>query len=203
MNNLIRVGIVSSVDADTCTAKVAFTDQANTVSYDLPIIVRGSLSTKDYWLPDPNEQVLCLFLPTGISDGFILGAFYSEEDKPPVKDQNKRNITFADGTKIDYDQTNHKLTIDAKGTVEILAADSITITGDVIVNGTVTASGMSASGDIQASSIAVSGNISAGGNITSSQNINASNDVTAGTISLKSHKHYDLSEQSVATGKSM
>ena len=149
--NLIRVGIVSSTDPVKVTAKVAFTDKSAMVSYDLPILVRGSLKNKDYWMPDPDEQVVCLFLPSGNAQGFILGSLYSEKDKPPVTDGNKRHIKFSDGTIIEYDGATHTLTIDAKGSinvvttgaVEIAAGSNILIDGNITVSGDVTAGGVS------------------------------------------------------------
>ncbi|WP_221868982.1 phage baseplate assembly protein V [Brevibacillus brevis] len=112
LKNIIRVGIVSSVDYRKGTAKVAFEDRDNLVSYDLDVLVKNSFRNKDYWLPDPEEQVLCLFLPIGNAQGFILGSLYSLEDKLPIKNENKRHIRFGDGTFIDYDRETHTLTID-------------------------------------------------------------------------------------------
>jgi len=135
LKNLIRVGRVSSVDPTACTARVAFEDQANLVSYKLPVLVRGSLQNKDYWLPDPGEQVLCLFLPSGNAQGFIIGSLYSNQDKPPMGSQNKRYINFSDGTTIEYDRATHTLMIDAKGPINIIAASNVLVTGDVIADG--------------------------------------------------------------------
>ena len=78
-----KIGIVSSIDRKKCTAKVYFEDLDNSVSYDLKVLVHNTLNKKDYWMPDVNEAVLCAFLGNGIETGFILGSFYSEEDKPP------------------------------------------------------------------------------------------------------------------------
>ncbi|MBE3586574.1 MAG: phage baseplate assembly protein V [Thermoanaerobacter sp.] len=135
LKNLIRVGRVSSINPGACAARVAFEDKSNVVSYELPILVRGSLETKDYWMPKPGEHVLCLFLPTGNAQGFILGAFFSESDKPPVADGNKRHIAFPDGTVIEYDAATHTLSIDAKGPINIAAAGDVNVIGDVVADG--------------------------------------------------------------------
>ena len=63
IKQLARIGVVSSVDAAAGTARVAFTDLDNTVSQDLRILTRGSKHDKDYWIPDIDEQVVCLMLP--------------------------------------------------------------------------------------------------------------------------------------------
>ncbi|MDX5091601.1 phage baseplate assembly protein V [Lactobacillus crispatus] len=112
LKNLVRVGIVSSVDYQKGTAKVAFEDRDDMVSPDLQILGKNSYSNKDYWLPEPEEQVLCLFLPNGNAQGFILGSLYNDEDKLPIKNKNKRHVRFGDGTFIDYDRETHTLTID-------------------------------------------------------------------------------------------
>ena len=79
IKRLIRVGTVSSVNAAAGTVRVAFAAQDDMVTYELPVITRGSNNNKDYWLPDVDEQVFCLFLPTtsgrGLCDGYVLGTF--------------------------------------------------------------------------------------------------------------------------------
>ncbi len=132
--NLIRVGRVSAVDPDRATAKVVFEAQ-EVVSYDLPIIQRQTLRNKDYYLPDVGEHVVCIFLPTGNADGFILGAIYTDEDQPPVSSQDKRVVQFEDGTRIEYDRASHTLTINAVGPINIVAAGNVNVTGDVIADG--------------------------------------------------------------------
>ncbi|WP_025847595.1 phage baseplate assembly protein V [Paenibacillus ehimensis] len=132
---MIRVGKVSSINPKECSARVAFEDRSDVVSFELPILVRGSIGTLDYWMPAPGEQVVCLFLPSGAAQGFILGAFYSESDPPPVKDAAKRHITFPDGTTIEYDATTHILNIQAAGQVKIQATGDVHVIGDVIADG--------------------------------------------------------------------
>lgn len=79
----VRVGIVSSVDIKMCTARVIFPDRDEDVSYNYPVLVRNTMVSKDYWLPEVNEQVVCLCLANGAETGFIVGSFYSERDKTP------------------------------------------------------------------------------------------------------------------------
>ena len=114
VKNMVKVGIVESFNQNNATARVVFED-ANLKSYDLPIMVKQTKDNKDYWVPDIDEPVICIFLPTGIESGFILGAYYNQKDKPPVTDQNKRTVKFKDGTIIEYDRKQHKLTADVKG----------------------------------------------------------------------------------------
>ncbi|MCL1788861.1 MAG: hypothetical protein FWG33_00710 [Oscillospiraceae bacterium] len=95
--NIVRVGTVSSVDAASRTARVAFTDKKDSagnphISAPLPVLrnvpfipaqkVPQQTEVSDShkhdvkispWLPEVGELVLCLFLPNGESDGFVLG----------------------------------------------------------------------------------------------------------------------------------
>ena len=59
IKNIIRIGRVSSIDVNTNTARVAFSDKDDLVSGNLMIVNRGSMVDKDYWIPDIDEQVLC------------------------------------------------------------------------------------------------------------------------------------------------
>lgn len=83
---MLRVGRVSSVDASNATARVVFPGNEDVVSYDLPIVVAGARRAMSYWVPVIDEQVLCLFLPTAIEQGFIIGGFYSQAQTPPIND---------------------------------------------------------------------------------------------------------------------
>lgn len=130
MDNILRVGIVSSIDPVAGTARVAFKDRSNLLSYDLPVLVRNTVENKDYWMPDIDEQVLCVFLPIGLEAGFVIGGFYSKNVKPPASTENKQAIEFKDGTRIEYDREEHKLQIDVpedSGEVVINCAGSVTV----------------------------------------------------------------------------
>lgn len=126
VKNMIKVGVIESFNEANATARVIFED-IKVKSYDLPIIVKQSQNNKDYWIPDIGESVLCLFLPTGIESGFILGSYYNKKDRPPVTDQNKRTVKFKDGTVLEYDRANHKLTADVKGDIDIKATGNISV----------------------------------------------------------------------------
>lgn len=135
LKNIVRVGLVSKVNPEACSARVIFQDRSDVVSYDLPILVRGSLENKDYWLPGSGEQVVCLFLPSGNAQGYILGSVYSKKDKPPVADSNKRCLKFSDGSTLEYDRNTNTLTINAVGPISIVAEGNVSIVGDVIADG--------------------------------------------------------------------
>lgn len=136
IKRLIRVGTVSSVNAAAGTVRVAFAAQDDMVTYELPVITRGSKNNKDYWLPDVDEQVLCLFLPNtsgrGVCDGFVLGTFYSSVDAPAENSGDVHAVKYGDGTIIKHDRSTGKLTINATGDIDIIAGGKITINGQTI-----------------------------------------------------------------------
>lgn len=130
----IDVGRVSAIYPNRGTAKVFFDDK-NVVSRELPILMRGSQDSKDYWMPSVGEQVVCLFLPNTSKMGFIVGSFYNEVDTPPINSENKRHLQFSDGTYIEYDQDTHTLTLDVKGEITIKTNATVHVVGDVIADG--------------------------------------------------------------------
>lgn len=136
IKRLIRVGTVSSVNAAAGTVRVAFAAQDDMVTYELPVITRGSKNNKDYWLPDVDEQVLCLFLPNtsgrGVCDGFVLGTFYSSVDAPVENRGDVHAVKYGDGTIIKHDRSTGKLTINATGDIDIIAGGNVTINGQTI-----------------------------------------------------------------------
>ena len=143
---LIRIDRVSSVNPANCSARVTFEDREDVVSYELPVLVRGSQDTKDYWLPTPGEQVLCIFAENGKStDGFIVGTFFSEADPPPASSSDKRCVVFTDGTKIEYDMSSKTITIECQGPINIKSS-AMTITGDTTIDGNLTVAGSITSG---------------------------------------------------------
>jgi len=106
LNNLVRIGTVSSINAANRTARVEFSDKQDVdgtplISGALKVIQSppfipsagatqetqprgGGSGTTAFeththgltirpWLPSIGQLVVCLYLPNGESDGFILG----------------------------------------------------------------------------------------------------------------------------------
>lgn len=126
LKNIIRVGRVSNVDGNACTAKVVFGDADNNVSYDLPVLQPCAKDNAAYSLPDIDSQVVCIFLPNasgkGLNAGYVIGACYSSADIPKENDSNVKSIRFADGSFIRYNN----------GDIEIHATGNVVITGSSI-----------------------------------------------------------------------
>lgn len=67
---LCRIGKVNSVDESERTAKVEF--ENDLISDDLKVLITSK--NNDY-MPKVGDFVVCLFLPEGEGDGFVLGGF--------------------------------------------------------------------------------------------------------------------------------
>lgn len=213
--DLIKVGEVSSVDLEKCTARVVFDDEDSLVSYDLQILQRNTYENQDYQMVHPGEDVVCLFLGPGQEDGFIIGSFYAGEIKPPEASLDRRTVVFSDDTRVCYDRAEHKLTVTIEGTEVVFNRQdgSITVPNAVTINcttATVNASSgitldtpktdvtgvLNVAGLITGKGgLAVSGGggaaVTVTGNMKLQGQIEASSDVTAGGISLMKHKHQE------------
>jgi phage baseplate assembly protein gpV len=70
IEDIVRVGAVSDVDAGNLCARVIFRGQDDMVSDWLRVVQRGGTT----WLPKVNDAVLVLYLPIFNGNGYILGA---------------------------------------------------------------------------------------------------------------------------------
>ena len=148
LHGLIRIGEVCDVDYANGTARVVFDDDDSLVSNYLQVIQRNTYSNQDYAMPDIGEDVICIFLSSGMEEGFILGSVYAGDVMPPESNKDKRCVVFSDGTRISYDRATHELTAVLEGvtikanrnSVEVVAP-TITLNGNVSINGNVTATG--------------------------------------------------------------
>jgi len=119
-------GIVREVDAKTARARVEFEDADNMSSFWLSVNMSGAGKSKVYSMPDVNSQVNCLMDERG-EEGTIIGAIYSDEDKPPVEDENHVHMALEGGSTIDYDRTSGTLQINLAGEAQITAGKTIII----------------------------------------------------------------------------
>ncbi len=127
LSKLIRIGEVSSVDYAKGTARVAFDDYDSIISYDLPVLQPNTFKNKDYRMPDIGEDVLCIFLPNGTAEGFIVGSFYAGEVTPPESSGDFRTVKFSDGTIIKYDRAKHELTAEIDKTKIVANRENVLV----------------------------------------------------------------------------
>ena len=147
LQRCIRVGVVSQIDTNNHTVRVDFGEDGAT-SYDLPVLALNTRQNKDYNLPDIGEDVLCLFLPGGEENGFVLGSFYAGEVKPPIANANVRMVKFSDGTTVKYNRESHDLDVVIEGTHIHANRNNVDITTPMQVNIKTANATITASGDI-------------------------------------------------------
>ena len=99
MSKMIRVGFVNARQPEKMRVKVTVRDTtgAQLVTDWLPVLCPRASGDMQYDLPDIDDQVLCLFLPYGLEQGFVVGAMYGKQT-PPVQSGDKWHRTFSDGT---------------------------------------------------------------------------------------------------------
>ena len=126
LSKYIFIGIVSQYGETPGTVIVTRPDQDNRTTAELFVLSRCTKETKDYWMPDINEAVMCILLPNasgkGPGEGFVIGAHYSEVDAPAETDTSVRSIRYKDGSYI----------INDNGAIEIHASKSLTLTAPKI-----------------------------------------------------------------------
>lgn len=125
----IRVGFVTARQPEKMRVQVELRDTVTQPlsSAWLPVLCPRASGDLVYDLPDVGDQVLCLFLPYGLEQGFVVGAMYGKAS-PPVASGDKWHRRFQDGTVLEYDRAAHKLTAQVQGDVAVKA------TGDVSVS---------------------------------------------------------------------
>ncbi|EAB1946002.1 phage baseplate assembly protein V [Salmonella enterica] len=183
----LQTGTVSAIDADGVKARVRLPECDNMRTNWLDVLQRNTQNNKDYWLPDVGEQVKVLLDENG-EDGVILGAVYSDVDKPSFSDKDVRGTKFSDGAEFSYHRGTHTLTI--RGSVEHITVECLTsvtvkapkatidaqdtdVTGNLTVAGkTVLKGGLEASGG-DGTAARINGNLEIDGNAHASGSINA------------------------------
>jgi phage baseplate assembly protein gpV len=141
IRNIIRIGKVSSINHTAGRVRVVFSDKDSIVSSELPLL------SFEYNMPSVGDSVLCIFLLNGISKGFCLGKYYSDQNNPG---ESGENIYFKDLLGegfIRYDKTSKTLTLNAQsiafeGNVSVLGnlnvAGNLNVDGNITYEGTIT-----------------------------------------------------------------
>lgn len=200
LKQLIRWGVIVSVNKNN-TARVQFSDIDDIVSYDLRILVNNANKNKYQAPPDIGCNALCIMMPTGHSDGFIIGTFYNEKNPAPIGSLDQvMHWTFEDGTVLDYDKSTSTLKADVKGPVDVKTTSTayvdaatnatvkcpkIDLIGDVTITGNLTViAGGAVVAEISSQNMKITGKIASTNDISTSENITANGNITAtGTVS--------------------
>lgn len=177
LSELIRIGVIASVDLDgaTCTVRYGDPDDDDAGAETPPIrwLAPRAGATRIWSPPSIGEQVLVL-APDGQLAGAIALVGIWQDAFPPPGSTLAELIEYADGAKVGYDPESHALTaiLPDGATALVEAPGGLTIRADVRIEGDVTLAGR----------------------------LDASEDVTADGISLKNHKHGGVQAGTAKTG---
>lgn len=150
--NLLRLGTVEELDDDAARVRVR---SGKILTTWLPFFTRRAGEDRDWWAPEPGEQVMVLSPSGDLAQGRVLPSLYRDDYPAPATDRNKRRIEFAGGAFLEHDRESGKLhlsitgdalievggkaditaegkaTLIGKGTVDIVGADGAAVKGSV------------------------------------------------------------------------
>lgn len=186
--NVVRVGVVASVDLPNARCRVTIGDL---LTAPLPFITCKAGEDRTWHPPEVGEQVIVLAPSGELSAGFVLGGVYTTAYPAPSTSPEVAKMLFKDGSSATYDRALHSLTLDLPTSGSSL---SVTVNGNVTISATGNAL-VEADGNATVSAGSVA-RIEAGSQIqmvapavSITSTVTVSGDVTAGGISLKTHKH--------------
>lgn len=186
--NVVRVGVVASVDLPNARCRVTIGDLQTA---PLPFITCKAGEDRTWHPPEVGEQVIVLAPSGELSAGFVLGGVYTTAYPAPSTSPEVAKMLFKDGSSATYDRALHSLTLDLPTSGSSL---SVTVNGNVTISATGNAL-VEADGNATVSAGSVA-RIEAGSQIqmvapavSITSTVTVSGDVTAGGISLQTHKH--------------
>ena len=123
MEDLIRIGRISSINYKDGTAKVVYNDKDDMVTGELPFLAN------EYMMPKADDLVLVLHLKKGRSKGVIIGKIYSDQLRPQINGKDKYFKALTEKTNLKAE--NGKLTIEADDIIFNSSDGTITL-ADII-----------------------------------------------------------------------
>ncbi len=129
INNLIRIGVVTAVDANKgCRVQTGDleTDWLNWLT-----LRAGSTRTMN--APSVGEQVIILAIGGELTTAFVLAGIFSNEYSEPTDSLTADHRTYSDGAVIEYEPASGQLKASGIKTAIIDASDQISATTQVVV----------------------------------------------------------------------
>ena len=183
IDNLIRFGLIAEVDHANAKARVK---SGQILTSFLPFITLRAGTTKTWSPPTVGEQCVILASSGELTTACILVGLYTQNS--PSHSPDVHVIEFADGAKIEYNQSSGALVVTGIKTAAITAANQINIDCPTVnIKGNVNIMGAITTAD----NGGAKGNISISGNVEVKGTVTAKGDVKAGTISLQNHTHQE------------
>lgn len=184
--NIVRLGTIAEVDYNKSLARVA----SGGITTDwLPWITPRAGKTKIWNPPTEGEQVLILAVGGEFTTAVILPSLFTQNT--PSQSSDEFVIVFPDDATVRYNHASGHFLIESCKTAEVQADDKITlkcheveITGNLKIGG----------------NVEIAGTLNVDKTIGAQQGISSSGgDISAGSISLKNHKHQAQGDRALTT----
>lgn len=107
MEQIIRVGVVSSINYETGCIRVTYPDKDNAVSGELPCF------SHCYEMPEVGEKVVVFYLSNGKSEGFAIGKYFNPSNMPIEFGKGIIHKPLGETGCLKYDEASDTLTIKA------------------------------------------------------------------------------------------
>lgn len=101
MNDVIRIGKVSSVDYEKGMISVYYEDRTAMVTSIMPVLSNGR-----YKMPKVGESILVAHLSNGTNAAVVLGTVFNDANVPKSSGQNVYYEELSDNTMISSDGTD-------------------------------------------------------------------------------------------------
>lgn len=88
----VRIGFISSFDADTGSASIYYPDRNGEVTADMPVFAPFGISQK----LDKGDTVLVLHLSNGQEAGIVMGVYGADEEADTGISISNGNMVFQD-----------------------------------------------------------------------------------------------------------
>lgn len=106
MNDVIRIGKVSSVDYEKGMISVYYEDRTAMVTSTMPVLSNGK-----YKMPKVGESILVAHLSNGTNAAVVLGTVFNDANVPKISGQNVYYDELSENTMISSDGTDITLKI--------------------------------------------------------------------------------------------
>lgn len=171
------LGIIHSINTKNYTARVKLLEYENEITEELTILSPLTYQNKEVHIPKINTPVFCIFTDEGARHGFIIGAFFSDNNQSGAVD-GEYKVDFQNSSLIIKDDGNVK--INANLTTinsEVEITKNVVIKKNLSVAGKVTvAQQLDVAGKLQMDSsgtLNAKGTINVDGAVTSKENMYA------------------------------
>lgn len=152
--NILRIGVVAALDAANALVQV---DLGDLTTDWLPWSTGRAGNTRKWSAPRVGEQVL-VFSPSGeLGAGIVGPSVFQDAHGAPSSNPDAENVTFSDGSSVNYDAGSNTLTVNVSGAGNVVvncqhatinAQDDVTLntpqahcTGNMQVDGALSVSG--------------------------------------------------------------